>query len=105
MYWTLEKPVLLCINVRIPWTLGFCFTPISLRLFLCADMMSPAQVLAEIEIVEFNEDDRVQSQIENMNITIGKSKGAFVLHLFLRENSFCICFLADFEFWNRMEPH
>ena len=67
-------------------------------------MMSPAQVLAEIEIVEFNEDDRVQSQIENMNITISKSKGAFiylgafVLDLFLRENSFWSCLLGRIRF-------
>jgi len=37
-------------------------------------MMSPAQVLADIEPVEFNEDDRVQPQVEVMHQNTTRSK-------------------------------
>ena len=53
-------------------------------MFLHAEMMSPAQVLAEIETFEFNEEDRVQPQIEVMNISIAKSKTQqYTVYLFL----------------------
>ncbi|KAK2171484.1 hypothetical protein NP493_1060g01040 [Ridgeia piscesae] len=37
------------------------------EMFANKEMMSPAQVLADIEPVEFNEDDRVQPQVEVMH--------------------------------------